>query len=168
MLRIESGEFVLHPEPVRVADLIGSTLNRFEDQLDGHELVSTPAGELTVHADRTLISLALRQLLDNALKYSPRASKIEVGASANGTIDLIVHNSGSTIAERDRARIFDRFYRGDQARHTAGMGMGLAIVQRIAQAHGGTVHASSSAEAGTTFTLSLPKGVGGAKPPEQL
>jgi signal transduction histidine kinase len=112
----------------------------------------------TVDADRELLSLALRQLLDNALKYSPPSSTIEVRARGNGSMDIIVHNSGSSIPEPEQARVVERFYRGMQAHHIPGTGMGLAIVQQIARAHGGTLAISSSPDAGTTFTLSLPRG----------
>jgi two-component system sensor histidine kinase SenX3 len=113
---------------------------------------------LTVDADRELLGLALRQLLDNALTYSPSTSTIDIHARANGTVDIAVHNSGSTIPEHEQARIFERFYRGSQARHVPGSGMGLAIVQQIAAAHGGTLTVSTSSDMGTTFTLSLPRG----------
>jgi signal transduction histidine kinase len=83
---------------------------------------------------------------------------IDVVATSNGTIDIAVHNSGSVIPEAERSRVFERFYRGAHARQIPGTGMGLAIVQRIAEAHGGTLSVSSSPDAGTTFTLSLPRG----------
>jgi signal transduction histidine kinase len=69
-----------------------------------------------------------------------------------------VRNAGVPIPEREQQRIFERFYRGSQARHIPGTGMGLAIVQQIAAAHGGTLTVSSSSDTGTTFTLSLPRG----------
>jgi two-component system sensor histidine kinase SenX3 len=112
--------------------------------------------DLTVDADRDLLGLAFRQLLDNAIKYSPATSVIEITARGEGVIEIGVRNSGSTIPEREQARIFERFYRGVQARHVPGTGMGLAIVQQIARAHGGTLRVASTPEAGTTFTLSLP------------
>jgi signal transduction histidine kinase len=105
-----------------------------------------------------LLSLALRQLLDNAVKYSPRTSTIEVTAIGNGSVDISVRNSGSAIPEPERARIFERFYRGAQARQIPGTGMGLAIVQQIARAHGGTVTLATNAETGTELTLSIPTG----------
>jgi two-component system sensor histidine kinase SenX3 len=114
--------------------------------------------DLDVDADRELLGLALRQLLDNALKYSPTTSTIELAATHNGSVDISVRNSGSLIPEREQRRIFERFYRGSQAGHVPGTGMGLSIVQQIAQAHGGTLTVSSGPDAGTTFTLSLPGG----------
>ena len=72
-------------------------------------------------------------------------------------MEVVVHNSGSTIPQHERDRVVERFYRGAQARHIPGTGMGLAIVQQIARAHGGKLTIASSPEAGTSFTLSLPR-----------
>jgi two-component system sensor histidine kinase SenX3 len=113
---------------------------------------------LNVEADRDLLSLALRQLLDNAVKYSPPTSVIEVAAAGNGAIEISVRNSGPVIPEREQARIFDRFYRGAHARHIPGTGMGLAIVQQIMRAHNGHLRVASTPERGTVFTLSFPRG----------
>jgi signal transduction histidine kinase len=78
-------------------------------------------------------------------------------AHVDGDIQLIVRNSGSTISDRDRARLFERFYRGASAGHISGTGMGLAIVQQIARAHGGAVLVTSTPKEGTAFTLSFPR-----------
>jgi signal transduction histidine kinase len=126
--------------------------------LDGHELVTRVPDHLTVDADRELLALGLRQLVDNAIKYSPPDATIEVQARSNGAVEIAVRNSGSTIPESERTRVVERFYRGARARNIPGTGMGLTIVQQIAQAHGGTLTVSSTAASGTTLTLSLPRG----------
>jgi signal transduction histidine kinase len=146
----------MHLEHHRVAPIVAAALQRFERHLDGHQVIQRVPPDLTVDADRDLLGLAFRQLLDNAIKYSPATSVIEITARGEGVIEIGVRNSGSTIPEREQARIFERFYRGVQARHVPGTGMGLAIVQQIARAHGGTLRVASTPEAGTTFTLSLP------------
>jgi len=158
MLRIDAGDFVVHPGRHRLVDVVTSVVRGAERMLDGHRLISHVPDDLNVDADRDLLGLALRQLLDNALKYSPSTSTIELAATHNGSVDISIHNSGSLIPEREQRRVFERFYRGSQAGHVPGTGMGLAIVQQIAQAHGGTLTVSSGPVAGTTFTLSLPTG----------
>lgn len=159
MLRIDAGKFTVHLERHAVADLVAAALRQCEGRLDGHRVVRQVPQGLTVDADGELLKLAVRQLLDNALKYSPPSSTIEVLATGNGSITVAVRNSGSTISEQEQPRIFERFYRGARARHIPGTGLGLAIVQQIAQAHRGTVAVSSEARTGTTFTISLPKGM---------
>jgi len=156
MLRIDAGHFAVHLERHLVADVVDATVKRFDQRLDGHAVTVRIQPQLTVDADRELLGLALRQLIDNAVKYSAPASAIDISASANGRVELAVHNSGSVIPGAEQPRIFDRFFRGTTARQVPGSGMGLAIVRQIAEAHGGVLRVGSSPEDGTTFTLSLP------------
>jgi two-component system, OmpR family, sensor histidine kinase KdpD len=158
MLRIDAGDFAVHPGRHRLVDIVSSVVRASKRRLDGHRLVSHVPSDLNVDADRELLGLALRQLLDNALKYSPPTSTIEFAATRNGSVDISVRNSDSLIPEREQRQIFERFYRGAQAGHVPGTGMGLSIVQQIAKAHGGALTVSSAPHTGTTFTLSLPVG----------
>jgi len=158
MLRIDAGDFSVNLGRQPLAPLVGATLRKFERQLDGHHVVVRVPADLVVDADPDLLALAVRQLVDNALKYSPPTSTIEISAGGDGTTDIAVRNSGSVIPPHEQPRVFERFYRGAQARQVAGTGMGLGIVQRIAQAHGGAVSMTSAPGAGTAFTISLPHG----------
>ena len=160
MLRIDAGDFKVHVARHAVAPVVAAALKRFERHLDGHQVLERVPPDLSVDADRDLLSLAIRQLLDNAIKYSPPESIIEIAGAGNGAIDLSVRNSGPAIPEREQDRIFERFYRGVQARHVPGTGMGLTIVQEIMRAHGGHLRVTSAAGQGTTFTLSFPHGQG--------
>jgi two-component system, OmpR family, sensor histidine kinase KdpD len=158
MLRIDAGDFAVHRDRYDLGLIVDATIRRFERRLEEHEIIRRLPGGLAVDADRDLLSLALRQLLDNALKYSPPTSTIEISAEANGSVDITIRNSGSVIPESERPRVLERFYRGARARNIPGTGMGLTIVQQIAEAHGGTLALSSALETGTIFTLSLPRG----------
>ena len=158
MLRIDAGNFAVHRDRHKLADVVRSTLRQFEPRLDGRSIVSQVPEELSVDADRDLLALALRQLLDNAVKYAPAASIVRIGANGNGSVEIVVHNDGSVIPEQEQTRIFERFYRGAGSRHIPGSGMGLAIVQQIARSHGGFVTVSSAPGAGTDFSLQLPRG----------
>ncbi|HET9831609.1 MAG TPA: ATP-binding protein [Vicinamibacterales bacterium] len=158
MLRIDAGDFVVRLGHHAVAPLVDAAIRRYAHHLDGHQVSQQVPAGLSVEADRDLLSLALRQLLDNAIKYSPPTSIIEVAAGGDGVIDISIRNSGPAIPEREQARIFERFYRGAQARHVPGTGMGLAIVQQIMRAHNGHLAVTSTQERGTVFTLSLPHG----------
>jgi two-component system, OmpR family, sensor histidine kinase KdpD len=156
MLRIDAGDFKVHRDRHVLVDIVDSTLRALEARLDGHPVIKQIPDDLVIDVDRDLLHLALRQLLDNAVKYSPQTSTIQIAAATNGSIDIAVRNSDSTIPEREQPHVFERFYRGTGAGHIPGTGMGLAIVQQIAQAHGGALKVSSAPETGTEFTMSFP------------
>ena len=153
--------FAVHRQRHAVADVVQATLAQFSTRLDGHVVLNQVPPTLLVDADRDLLALALRQLLDNAVKYSAPGSTIQVSASSNGSVEIAIGNSGQPIPVNEQERIFERFFRGTHAGQVAGTGMGLAIVQQIAQAHGGTLSVMSSGTFGTQFTLSLPQGRSG-------
>ena len=88
MLRIDAGDIHVHVDRQNLADLVATTLRKFERRLDGHDLRQQIPEDLSVDADRELLALALRQLLDNALKYSPPTSTIEIRARGNGALDI--------------------------------------------------------------------------------
>ncbi len=163
MLRVDAGHFVLHRQRWQVVEIVGATLGAFEARLDGHTVLTHVPDSLTIDADRNLLGLALRQLLDNAVKYSPPTSTIDIGASAEGgAVRLTVRKSGPALPRRECERIFERFDRGSMAQRLPGTGIGLSIVRQIAEAHGGTATVTSSPEDGTAFTLTLP-GLDGEK-----
>ena len=150
--------FLVHRESHALPRLVAATLTDLGGALQGHRVVNRIPPDLIIDADGELLQLALRQLLNNAVKYSPSSSVIEIEAENGDAQAIVVRNSGSVIPEHEQRRIFDRFYRGADARRIPGTGMGLSIVQQIARAHGGIVTVSSSAAAGTEFRISLPVG----------
>jgi signal transduction histidine kinase len=160
MVRVDAGDFSLRPDQHRVADLVAWTLRQFQARLDDRRVVTSVPEALFVQADRELLGLALRQLLDNAVKYSPAGSAIEIAATGGPAVTIAVRNSGPPIPEREQARLFERFYRGAQARGLPGTGMGLAIVRQIVEAHRGTVHVHSAPGSWTEFVVSLPQAEG--------
>jgi two-component system, OmpR family, sensor histidine kinase KdpD len=112
-------------------------------------------------ADAELLRLALLQLLDNAYKYSHSGSAIKIGIELQHEFVAVrVWNSGDPIAPNERARIFERFYRGTEARHVApGSGLGLYVARKIAQAHGGNLDlegGDAPDSEGTSFRLTIP------------
>ena len=117
---------------------------------------------LVVHGDEDLLVTALRNLLENAVAYSPDRTRVVVSTKrlTDGTAELSVADQGIGIPERDLERIFERFYRVDPARSraTGGTGLGLAIVKHVMAAHNGNVMVRSVDGAGSTFTLYIPLG----------
>jgi len=110
-----------------------------------------------VRADAEAMTTVLVNLLDNAVKYSPDSARVWVEASlVAGAVEIRVRDEGAGIAEEDQTHIFERFYRARDTRTVAGTGLGLALVQRIVAAHGGTVDVESRAGKGSTFRVRLP------------
>jgi signal transduction histidine kinase len=117
----------------------------------------------TVVGDRASLLRIVSNLLDNAIKYSPRKSTIRAATSDEGElVALSVSDEGAGIPEHDLPRVFERFYKGEASRSSAGVGLGLAIVKHLVRAHGGTVEVTSTPGAGATFTVRLPKTFVGA------
>jgi two-component system sensor histidine kinase SenX3 len=120
--------------------------------------VGEPSG-LLVRGVEAQLATALTNLLANAVAYSPEGTRIAVAArSRSGFAEIAVTDSGIGIPRKDRARVFERFYRVDQSRasSTGGTGLGLAIVKHIASNHGGSVTVWSEEGLGSTFTLRIP------------
>jgi two-component system sensor histidine kinase BaeS len=100
----------------------------------------------------------LENLLVNALRYVPSGGSIEIalGPASGGGFRLAVSDDGPGIAAKDLPRVFERFYRSDEARASGGSGLGLAIVRQIVIQHGGSVHATPRTPRGTAFVVDLP------------
>ena len=157
--RIEAGKVQLNRQWHSVDALIENVLEHMESQRDGRRVELSIAQDLPrAFVDSGLMQLALRQLVDNALKYSPRPSPIGISANFSGENFIIaVHNEGEPLSETERARVFDKFYRGQNVRTTvAGTGMGLSVARDILIAHGGDIHLHSSNEGGTEFIVTIP------------
>ena len=118
-------------------------------------LLDAPA-PLPLQGDQAMVQQAVANLLDNALKFSPPGGTVRVcGRAENGHVRMAVEDHGPGIAEADRARATERFFRGDTARHTQGYGLGLALVRAVAQLHGGTLRLDD-AHPGLLATIELP------------
>jgi heavy metal sensor kinase len=117
------------------------------------------ADDAIVWGDTILLHQLVFNLIENAVKYTPRGGQIELSLVANGTSARVaVKDTGVGISDLELGRIFDRFYRGDTARnHTeGGSGLGLALVKQITEAHKGTIQVTSKTGEGSTFTVILP------------
>ncbi len=157
--KLESGDLLFHPQSVDLSVLVEHALASLRVQYDV-ERVRVPAGEvaLTLQADPELLEMALVQLFENALKYSPDGTTIRLNITATpDSYDLAVHNEGSFLSERERGLIFERYYRSPAMEHRAsGTGVGLSVAKRAIEAHGGQIRVESDPVKGTTFHLYLP------------
>jgi two-component system sensor histidine kinase SenX3 len=160
--RIQAAEPIPDPAPVNLDAVVAEALDRCRMKAGarGIDLVETTDSGLVVLGDEDLLVTALRNLIDNAVDYSPEQTRVLVTTkrASEHTAEISVADQGIGIPERDRERIFERFYRVDPARSraTGGTGLGLAIVKHVTAAHGGSVTVWSKVGAGSTFTLRLP------------
>jgi len=118
------------------------------------------AEPVRVWVDRARIEMALSNLIDNAVKFTPEHGRVEVAilAVAHASVEISVKDSGMGISAEDLPHVFERFYRGQATQAVPGHGLGLAIVQSVAQAHGGQVGVTSEVGVSSTFTLHIPIG----------
>jgi len=159
--RIQAAEPIPDPVPVALDAVVAEALDRcrMKASARGIDLVAVGEHGLSVLGDEDLLVTALRNLLENAVAYSPDKTRVDVSTGqADDAVEISVSDQGIGIPERDLERIFERFYRVDPARSraTGGTGLGLAIVKHVTAAHGGKVTVVSSEGAGSTFTLRLP------------
>jgi len=155
----ETGTMKLNVSQVEVARVVGEVTDLYEDAAEeaGVALRVSVPDQLAVNADRDRLRQALANLVDNAIKYTPRGGRVDVSASRGDNVVIIrVADTGPGISEHDLPRIFDRLYRSDQSRATRGLGLGLSLVRAYVEAQGGTVTVDSTPGAGATFTLRLP------------
>ena len=160
MTRIDSGAIELRREMTDLSDVVGSALQRCSRVLADHRVAVTLAPDLPMFPlDFVLTEQVLVNLLDNAAKYAPKGTTVEIDArAAEGDVVIEVRDEGPGIPDEDLERIFDKFYRvrsGDRQR--AGTGLGLAICRGFVEAQGGTIHAANRiGRSGAVFTIRLP------------
>jgi two-component system sensor histidine kinase KdpD len=160
MARIEAGELRLNAGVHSAGKLIDHALEQMKAATEGRKItVSVAEGLPPILVDSELLELVLRHLLDNAVKYSPPASPVAVRAErcARGVM-ISVADQGPGIPERERSRVFEKFYRSPSThQHVLGTGMGLAIAREIVSAHGGEVGIENVPGGGSRFWITIPK-----------
>lgn len=162
LAQLEAGGLPLHLENHSLRDLISDTLETFRPLAEKRQVALE--GEVgddldPVWMNPSKIGRVLSNLINNALQYTPEGGKVHVQAARNGQgVKVVVQDSGPGFAEQDIARIFEKFYRGEQARSraTGGAGLGLAIARGIVDAHGGRMWAENANGAGAIVGFSLP------------
>jgi two-component system sensor histidine kinase KdpD len=160
MTRIESGAIKLHLEPGDVQDLIGTALEQLGKRAEHHQIkVDVPLNFPLVPMDFTFMAQIIVNLLENAIKYSPEDSVIEVAASLQDSkARLQILDRGAGIPSDDLSRIFDKFYRVQRPENVSGTGLGLSISKGIVEAHGGSIRAMNREGGGTIIEVELPLG----------
>nr|WP_202129956.1 ATP-binding protein [Rathayibacter iranicus] len=160
--RLQATDVARSSDIIRVDDIVTSALETTHVMAESHDVSLVKGGmkrAYVVGQEKILVS-ALHNLLANAIQYSPAGSRVGIGVrSTGGVVEIAVTDQGIGIPEEDLDRVFERFYRVDQARsrHTGGTGLGLSIVKHAVQNHGGDVRVWSKPGRGSTFTIRLPE-----------
>ncbi|MEU5823139.1 two-component system sensor histidine kinase SenX3 [Streptomyces sp. KhCrAH-43] len=164
--RVQNDDPLEDAEPVRVDELVAEAIDRCRQQAGSKQITMAAGGtaDLRIWGNRGQLAAALGNLVENAVNYSPARTRVGIAARrvvvpGGDEIEIAVTDQGIGISEKDRERVFERFYRVDPARSraTGGTGLGLAIVKHVAASHGGEVTVWSSEGQGSTFTLRLPE-----------
>lgn len=160
--RLQEGDSLAKSEVVEIDDVVREAIDRVRVEAEARKVNLVSGGDtgLQVYGDRALLTTGIRNLLDNAVRYSRPQGRVAVGVSAHdGEVSIAVVDQGEGIPADMRERIFERFYRGDKARsrETGGSGLGLSIVKHVAADHGGRIKLWSEPGQGSTFTMILPQ-----------
>ncbi len=167
--RLQAKDALSHPEVVELDQVIASAIDQNRVHADAQRVTLASGGTkgLRVWGDEAMLITALHNLILNAVQYSPSPSRVGIGVTAaDDVIEIAVTDQGIGIPEDELDRVFERFFRVDQARSrtTGGTGLGLSIVKHVVQNHGGDVRVWSQPGRGSTFTIRLPRVLEPAQP----
>ncbi|WP_326967469.1 sensor histidine kinase [Arthrobacter sp. CG_A4] len=160
--RLQGANVAQQGRPVDINTVVSEAVDRSQLPAESKniELVVGGHPDAMVYGDQDLLVTALRNLIDNAIRYSPENTRVGVGVRAkDGLVSVAVTDQGEGLSPEDQERVFERFYRVDAARsrHTGGTGLGLSIVKHVISNHGGEVTLWSQPGQGSTFTIRLPE-----------
>jgi two-component system sensor histidine kinase SenX3 len=160
--RIQSAATITSTELVNLVDVVKDAIDRnsWRSEKSSVEVAFTSSKDrVLVYGDGEMLTVAVKNLVENAIIYSNKGDTVGVVIEANDDVaKILVKDSGIGIAKDEQARVFERFYRVDQSRsrETGGTGLGLSIVKHAAISHLGDVQLFSKPGVGSTFTLRLP------------
>ena len=158
--RLESGDLRFTERPLDVGDVVRSVAQRMAPyaRRAGVALrVDVNGRSQGISGDPAAVERAVVNLVDNAIKFTPEGGSVDLSSRVeDGSVTIVVADTGSGIYPLDLPRIFERFFKADRARQRGGTGLGLAIVKHTVEAHGGSISVDSQLGAGSVFRLSLP------------
>ena len=159
--RLQDDDPLKRAQPFAISESIKEAIDqsRLNAEARKVEIVYNNNESSVVNGDRDQVTMAIHNLIENAINYSPDATRVAIGVNeADGICEIAVSDQGIGIPEKDLERIFERFYRVDAARSriTGGTGLGLSIVKHVVTNHGGDISVWSVEGAGSTFTIRLP------------
>jgi two-component system sensor histidine kinase SenX3 len=160
--RLQGANVAQQGRPVDINTVVSEAVDRSQLPAESKNIQLVVGGHANamIYGDQDLLVTALRNLIDNAIRYSPENTKVGVGIRArDGLVAVSVTDQGDGLSAEDQERVFERFYRVDAARsrQTGGTGLGLSIVKHVIANHGGEVTLWSRLGQGSTFTIRLPE-----------
>lgn len=160
--RLQASDSLDHPEPVDLDEVVVAAVDQSRVIAESRRIQIVTGGDddTVVLGDTAMLTMAVHNLVSNAINYSPEGTRVGIGVHArDGVVEIAVTDQGVGIPEEDLDRVFERFFRVDpsRARNTGGTGLGLAIVKHVVQNHGGDIRVWSKAGSGSTFTIRLPE-----------
>jgi NtrC-family two-component system sensor histidine kinase KinB len=156
--RLEEPTFALQREPVSVDALLREIAGRFATRAEESGVTIAPPNVepgVALNADRNLLLRVVENILDKALRHTPRNGRVAVDAHGGETVEIAISNTGTRIPPSDRGRIFENFSRGGEAT-PANVGLGLYFCRRAVEAHGGRIEVRETDEWPTSFVVRLP------------
>jgi PAS domain S-box-containing protein len=165
---MEAGRLAPREKPVDIAEMLALLADEWRTRAPNHTFEVDVPGKLPkVAGDERLLRRSLQEVLDNAVKFSPRGGRVTLSAEGSGAegkerrqrlVKIVVTDEGIGIHPEDLSKVFTDFHQldGSETRSYGGLGLGLAFVQRIVEAHGGTATVDSVVDRGSTFTITLP------------
>ncbi|WP_024300190.1 sensor histidine kinase [Methylomicrobium lacus] len=158
MARLDAGTIQLHKEWYPLEEIIGTVLTRFDKRTSDRQVkVTLPPGIPMIYADAVMIEQVLTNLLENALRYTPAGSPLEIAAEmSDDWVEISLADRGPGIPAGLENRLFEKFYRLHDETAQSGVGLGLAICRAIVAVHGGSIRAHNRADGGAIFSFLLP------------
>jgi PAS domain S-box-containing protein len=159
--RLEAGRLVLDRRVENVSEVVASAVEHARIRTSQHELVLSAPPNVPASVDALRLEQVVTNLLDNAIKFSPKGRRIEVevSTSVEGTVRLVVRDHGLGIPPEQEERIFDRFHQVHADEHRSGLGIGLYVSRGIVELHGGRITVESPPDGGARFVVTLPTGL---------
>lgn len=170
--RLQATDALAKADRIDIDHVVATAIDENHVAADAQRVHLASGGDrgAEVYGDESLLTVALHNLIENAIQYSPQGSRVGIGVTRrDGVVEIAVTDQGVGIPEDELDRVFERFFRSDPARsrNTGGSGLGLSIVKHVVQNHGGDIRVWSQPGKGSTFTIRLPSAESAAAPSDR-
>ncbi|HCL06625.1 MAG TPA: two-component sensor histidine kinase [Chitinophagaceae bacterium] len=156
--QLEAGAYATNKEEINFSDLVEGCIDDFRNRFPQRTVAENITEGLYLNGEQLLLQMLVNNLLENAMKYSPKESLIKIGLRSEGKkLELIVTDEGIGIAEEEKRKIFDKFYRvgNENTRSAKGTGLGLYLCSRIVKSHNGYISVTDNQPQGSNFVVTL-------------